>query len=82
MKGGARLSMDPRPRPNPKADAWVRQGDETADLGKGDLYTARLTVDVTPALRARIKVAAFTQGITVAEALRKLLEREYPETPA
>ena len=25
-----------------------------------DLYTARLTLDVTPALRARIKVSAFT----------------------
>ena len=82
MKSGARLSMGTRPRTNPKAELWVRQGDETADLGKCDIYTARITLDVTPALRARIKVAAFTQGITVAEALRTLLEREFPETPA
>jgi hypothetical protein len=38
--------------------------------GKGDLYTARLTLDITPAMRARIKVSAFTQGVTVADLLR------------
>ena len=48
-------------------------------LGKGDLYTARLTLDITPAMRARIKVSAFTQGVTVADLLRALLEREFPE---
>ena len=46
---------------------------------KGDLYTARLTLDITPAMRARIKVSAFTQGVTVADLLRGLLEREFPE---
>ena len=46
---------------------------------EGDLYTARLTLDITPAMRARIKVSAFTQGVTVAELLRGLLEREFPE---
>ena len=30
-------------------------------------------------MRARIKVSAFTQGVTVAELLRGLLEREFPE---
>ena len=29
--------------------------------------------------RARIKVSAFTQGVTVADLLRALLEREFPE---
>lgn len=75
---GKRVAIGARPPANPQAEAWVRQGDG-ADLGKGDLYTARLTLDVTPALRARIKVAAFTQGITVAEMLRALLERAFPE---
>ena len=55
-----------------------RQGDADG-LQKGDLYTARLTLDITPAMRARIKVSAFTQGVTVAELLRALLEREFPE---
>jgi hypothetical protein len=78
VKNGKRIAIGARPPANPQAEAWVRQGDD-ADIGKGDLYTARLTIDVTPALRARIKVAAFTQGITVAETLRGLLEREFPE---
>jgi hypothetical protein len=80
MKHGKRVAIGMRPPASPQADAWVRQGDG-ADVGKGDLYTARLTIDVTPALRARIKVAAFTQGVTVAERLRALLEHEFPEKP-
>ncbi|MFA5676987.1 MAG: chromosome partitioning protein ParB [Pseudomonas sp.] len=75
---GKRIGIGARPPVNPHAEAWIRQGD-TADLQKGDLYTARLTLDVTPAMRARIKVSAFTQGVTVAELLRGLLEREFPE---
>ena len=50
-----------------------------APSGKADLYTARLTVDVTPALRGRIKVAAFTRGLTVADMLRAMLDRAFPE---
>ena len=41
--------------------------------------TARLTIDVTPAMRGRIKVAAFQRGATAVEMLRELLEREFPE---
>ena len=73
-----RVGIGARPPANPHAEAWIRQGDADA-LGKGDLYTARLTLDITPAMRARIKVSAFTQGVTVAELLRGLLEREFPE---
>ena len=64
-----RVGIGARPPANPHAEAWIRQGDADA-LNKGDLYTARLTLDVTPALRARIKIAAFGQGVTVAELLR------------
>jgi hypothetical protein len=42
---------------------------------------ARLTIDVTPDLRGRIKVAAFRRGITVAAMLRNLLSREFPPQP-
>jgi hypothetical protein len=76
---GKRIVIGAKPPTSPQAEAWVRMG-EGADVGKGDLYTARLTLDVTPALRARIKVAAFTQGITVADMLRDLLERAFPES--
>jgi len=73
-----RVGIGARPPANPNAEAWIRQGDADA-LNKGDLYTARLTLDITPALRARIKIAAFGHGVTVAELLRGLLEREFPE---
>lgn len=74
-----RVGIGARPPANPHAEAWIRQGNANA-LGKGDLYTARLTLDVTPAMRARIKIAAFGQGVTVTDLLRGLLEREFPET--
>lgn len=61
------------------ADAWVRAPAPAPASPKADLYTARLTVDVTPALRGRIKVAAFRQGVTVADMLRTLLEARFPE---
>ncbi|MGY2488394.1 chromosome partitioning protein ParB [Cupriavidus sp. CP313] len=77
---GKRIAIGARPPANPCAEAWVRQG-EADGLQKGDVYTARLTLDITPAMRARIKVSAFTQGVTVAELLRALLEREFPESP-
>ncbi len=59
------------------ADAWVRTPDNLAASLQAN--TARLTIDVTPALRGRIKVIAFCRGLTVADMLRALLEREYPE---
>jgi hypothetical protein len=74
-----RVAIGVRPPANPQAEAWVRQGDGN-DIGKRELYTARLTIDVTPALRARIKVSAFNQGMTVADMLRDVLAREFPET--
>jgi hypothetical protein len=55
----------------------VRQADAPEVAAKASIYTARLTIDVTPALRGRIKVIAFERGVTAAEMLRELLEREY-----
>jgi len=65
-------------RPNP--ERWIAARDGAAP--RADVYTARLTIDVTPALRRRIKLAAFGRGLTVAEMLRGLLEREFPEAPS
>lgn len=42
--------------------------------------SARLTVDVTPDLRARIKITAFERGVTVAYMLRLLLLKAFPRT--
>ena len=60
-------------------DDWVRASGNgrTAPTG-ADAYTARLTVDVTPELRGRIKIAAFRRGLTAADMLRTLLQREFP----
>ena len=66
-----------RPR---DAETWIRTPDNSGGLSSaGDLYTARLTVDITPALRGRIKIAAFQRGETVADMLRALLTREFPD---
>jgi hypothetical protein len=62
------------------AEAWVRRPDPVAaGESKGDIFTARLTIDVTPELRGRIKVVAFQRGLTVADMLRDLLAREFPD---
>ena len=62
------------------AEAWVREPESPPSrAAEPSLYTARLTIDVTPGQRSRIKVAAFQRGLTVAEMLRALLAREFPE---
>lgn len=64
------------------ATTWVRQADppDAPEVApKATVYTARLTIDVTPALRGRIKVTAFERGVTAAEMLRALLEQAYGE---
>ena len=67
---GRKPAVDP-------ASNWVQQADVPEIVAKASIHTARLTIDVTPALRGRIKVIAFERGVTAAEMLRKLLEREY-----
>lgn len=64
-----------RPAADPAAQAWIQQ--QVGVSAKAPNYTARLTIDVTPVLRGRIKVIAFERGVTVAEMLRELLEREF-----
>lgn len=62
-------------------DAWVRAPEAAgAAPAKGDVFTARLTIDVTPELRGRIKVAAFQRGLTVADMLRAMLEEAFPDS--
>ena len=56
------------------ADAWIKAADAAR-------FTARLTIDITPELRGRIKIIAFKRGVTVADMLRELLSREFPSTP-
>lgn len=61
------------------ADAWVGASDPEPAPKSTPGYTARLTIDVTPAMRGRIKVAAFQRGQTVADMLRALFDDTYPD---
>jgi hypothetical protein len=61
-------------------ERWIKAADVPPRDGDGAAYTARLTIDVTPELRGRIKIAAFGRGVTVADMLRDLLAREFPTT--
>jgi len=62
------------------AESWIKASDAPpARGGNAPEFTARLTIDVTPALRGRIKVTAFRRSVTVAVMLRDLLAREFPD---
>ena len=60
-------------------ESWIRAADAQR-TDEAARFTARLTIDITPALRGRIKIVAFQRGITVADMLRDLLAREFPPT--
>lgn len=84
-QGGKKIAFGAKPT----ANDWVRDDEDRpsphaakpASTPKADIYTARLTIDVTPELRGRIKLAAFGCNTTVAELLRALLDREFPAGP-
>ena len=60
-------------------ETWIKAADAaSARAIDPAVYSARLTIDVTPALRGRIKIAAFRRGVTVADMLREMLAREFP----
>lgn len=62
-------------------ESWIKASEQPpARSGDGASFSARLTIDITPDLRGRIKIVAFQRGVTVAEMLRALLAREYPST--
>jgi hypothetical protein len=62
-------------------DSWIKASEpQRPRSGDAAAFTARLTIDVTPNLRGRIKIAALQRGETVADMLRALLAREYPDS--
>ncbi|MDI1347127.1 MAG: hypothetical protein PSV22_24010 [Pseudolabrys sp.] len=62
-------------------ESWIKASAAPASRGAdANQYTARLTIDVTPELRARTKIAAFKNGVTVADMLRELLREHFPPT--
>ncbi|MVA20713.1 hypothetical protein GOZ94_17335 [Agrobacterium vitis] len=59
---------------------WIKAAEAPPRNAGAGGFTARLTIDVTPELRGRIKIAAFRRSVTVADMLRELLAREFPLT--
>ena len=77
------ISRDPKrsfaSRPG-DPESWIKAPEfPAAAAARTDAFTARLTIDITPELRGRIKIAAFQRGVTVADMLRDLLTREFLE---
>jgi hypothetical protein len=61
------------------AESWIKAPERPTDQpSQLEDFSARLTIDVTPDMRGRIKIAAFQRGQTVADMLRALFEREFP----
>lgn len=77
-----RAMMGRRPANEVSVETWIRasKSDRHRHGAAGpNRYAVRLSVDVSRELRSRIKIAAFTQGSTVAMLLRQLLQREFGE---
>ncbi|RWL93214.1 MAG: hypothetical protein EOR68_24680 [Mesorhizobium sp.] len=63
-------------------ESWIKTPDMPGERGTDiAAFTARLTIDITPELRGRIKIVAFRRGVTVADMLRDLFAREFPADP-
>ena len=61
-------------------ERWIKSAERKSSASAANGFTARLTIDVTPDQRARIKIVAFQRGVTVADMLRDLFAREFPIT--
>lgn len=78
MSKKSRLTVKPLER---AAEDWLKEPEgwkQSYPPLKRDIYTARLTLDITPELHKRIKRAAMRRDRSLAMLLRELLEREYP----
>ena len=62
-------------------EQWIKAPDPAARSANAQIYCARLTIDVTVAQRAEIKIAAVRRGLSVTDMLRDLLAREFPPSP-
>lgn len=79
MSGPGKMSRRFAARPR-GAEAWVSAGDEDRTARPSHrANTARLTIDVTPELRKRIKLAALQRGLTLADLLRAMLVEAFPD---
>jgi len=68
----------PNKRPSPNAQASADDWVEQRATGSG--ATKRFTIDVPLEMHRRIKMACALRGENMAEMMRALLNREFPET--
>jgi hypothetical protein len=70
------------PKPAKTADDWVQGSDIQPPTGAGDRATEkmkRFTIDVPASLHARIKVACAQRGTKMADEIRTILEKTFPD---
>lgn len=63
----------PQPKAQPDPDQWVESRATEEEPMK------RLTIDLRESLHTRIKVTCAQRGVKMADAIREILEREFPE---
>jgi hypothetical protein len=71
---GKKIHITAKPSNRLSAEDWI--GDKNAATGEP---TKRLTIDVPKKLHARIKSQCAMRGENMAEEIRKLLEKHFPE---
>lgn len=72
------IEVKTHPMAAPQAKAWIQQS-AAADNGKAACCSARLALDLTPAMRTRMRLAAFDRGVTMAVMLSEVLGQASPE---
>jgi predicted DNA binding CopG/RHH family protein len=75
-----KVSLAAKPRPTAAtaatADDWVQS--RRVEAGNGEAMK-RLTVDVPSSLHTRIKSQCALRGVKMADEIRELLEKHFPE---
>ncbi len=73
-----KVSIGAKPTTRPAtADAWVENRATDATATRETMK--RLTFDIPDALHRRIKATCATRGVKMADELRAMLERHFPE---
>jgi len=69
-------------RPKPAgADAWINDATKTTTPAATNERRKRLTLDVSEDLHRRIKMSCVGQGELMADVLREILEKSFPDKP-
>lgn len=69
-------------RPKPAgADAWINEAVKSSAPAVANERRKRLTLDVSEDLHRRIKMSCVGQGELMADVLREILEKAFPDKP-